>query len=91
MPLIEKLVVVPSKLVGVYVVLIRSAVFSTEIAGLDTSSDPQNDKPDWLSIMTLREGNFKLSTNASSLSVTDLKTKWTSHSDGCSDCEGWSL
>ncbi len=70
---------------------LRSAVFSTEIAGLDTSSDPQNDKPEWLSIMTLREGNFNLSTNASSLSVTDLKTKWTSHSDGCSDCEGWSL
>ena len=70
---------------------LRSAVFSTEISDLDLSTDNDNDKPEWFVITTLREGTFDLSTNASSLSVSDLKTKWTSHSDGCSDCEGWSL
>ena len=29
--------------------------------------------------------------NKESLSVSDMESKWTTHKDGCSDCEGWTL
>ena len=70
---------------------IQTAVFNTEIAALDLSQDPENDKPEYLVITTRIEGKIEFSTNKETLSISDLNTKWTTHADGCSDCEGWSL
>jgi hypothetical protein len=66
---------------------IRSAVFNTENANLDTTADP----PEYLVIASDYLGGIEFETNKASLTVGDLETKWTTHKSGCSDCEGWSL
>ena len=66
---------------------IRTAVLNTEYDSLDTSVDP----PEYLAFSADYLGKIDFITNKSSLSISDMKTKWTSHKDGCSDCEGWSL
>jgi len=66
---------------------IRTAVLNTEYDSLDTAADP----PEYLAFSADYSGKIDFLTNKASLSISDLKTKWTSHKDGCTDCEGWSI
>ena len=66
---------------------IRTSVLHTEYASLDTASDP----PEFLAFSADYAGKIDFITNKSDLIISELKTKWTTHKDGCSDCEGWTL
>ena len=66
---------------------IRTDVLSTEYASLDTKLDP----PEYLAFSADYLGQIDFITNKDSLSISDMKTKWTSHKDGCLECDGWSL
>jgi len=66
---------------------IRTAVLSAENSGLDITTDP----PEALIITADYMGTIEFITSKESLSISDMEAKWTAHSSGCSDCNGWSL
>ena len=66
---------------------IRTNVLSSE----DSSLDKTLEDAEFLVISADYAGKIEFMTNKISLSISDMKTKWTTHKDGCSDCEGWSI
>ena len=66
---------------------IRTNVLSSE----DSSLDKTLEDAEFLVISADYAGKIEFMTNKVSLSISDMKTKWTTHKDGCSDCEGWSI
>ena len=66
---------------------IRTNVLSSE----DSSLDKTLEDAEFLVISADYAGKIEFITNKVSLSISEMKTKWTTHKDGCSDCEGWSF
>ncbi|SVD65490.1 uncharacterized protein METZ01_LOCUS418344 [marine metagenome] len=66
---------------------IRTNVLSSE----DSSLDKTLEEAEFLVISADYAGKIEFITNKVSLSISEMKTKWTTHKDGCSDCEGWSF
>ncbi len=66
---------------------IRSAVLNSENSSLDITKE----LPEELVITADYAGIIEIITNKETLSVSDMESKWTTHKEGCSDCEGWSL
>jgi|TARA_R110000824_G_scaffold194003_1_gene376415 hypothetical protein len=66
---------------------IRTNVLSSE----DSSLDKTLEDAEFLVISADYAGKIEFMTNKVSLSISDMKTKWTTHKDGCLDCEGWSI
>jgi len=66
---------------------IRTNVLSSEDSFLDKTLEDA----EFLVISADYAGKIEFMTNKVSLSISDMKTKWTTHKDGCLDCEGWSI
>lgn len=64
---------------------LRTEVFDTEDASIVLADN------EYLTLMADMYGKLEFAVNKTGLSVDGLKTAWTSHSDGCSKCSGWSL
>ena len=58
---------------------------------LNTESDSCTGDSEWLALSADVNGKIEINVSKDGLTVTALQDKWTTHKDGCSDCEGWSL
>jgi len=58
---------------------------------LNTESDSCTGESEWLALSASIDGKIEIAVSKDGLTVSALQSKWTSHKDGCSDCEGWSL